>query len=81
MQQGLANVHEAEAFQQATGETTRWTNSLFSGMPTFQIAPSYPSDSLFSWINTVMGLGLPQPANLVAMMAIGFFILLMAMRM
>ncbi len=81
MQQGLANGHEAEAFQQATGETTRWTNSLFSGMPTFQIAPSYPSDSLFSWINTVMGLGLPQPANLVAMMAIGFFILLMAMRM
>lgn len=80
-QQGLAIGHEAEAFREATGETTRWTNSLFSGMPTFQIAPSYPSDSLFSWVNTLMGLGLPAPANLVAMMALGFFILLMVMRM
>lgn len=79
--QGLAIGHEAEAFREATGETTRWTNSLFSGMPTFQIAPSYPSDALFSWVNTLMGLGLPSPANLVAMMAVGFFILLMVMRM
>lgn len=79
--QGLAIGHEAEAFREATGETTRWTNSLFSGMPTFQIAPSYPSDALFSWVNTLMGLGLPSPANLLAMMAVGFFILLMVMRM
>lgn len=81
MQQGMANGHEAEAFREATGEDTRWTNALFSGMPTFQIAPSYPSDSLISWVNSVMGLGLPDPANLVAMMAIGFFILLMSMKM
>lgn len=80
-QQGLAIGHEAELYHQATGHSPRWTNSLFSGMPTFQIAPSYPSDSLFAWVNTVMGLGLPSPANLVAMMAIGFFILLMSMRM
>lgn len=81
MQQGAAIGHEAEAFREATGETTRWTNSLFSGMPTFQIAPSYPSSSLISWVNTLMGLGLPSPANLVAMMMIGFFILLLTMRM
>ncbi len=81
MQQGAAIGHEAEAFREATGETTRWTNSLFSGMPTFQIAPSYPSSSLISWVNTLMGLGLPSPANLVAMMMIGFFILLLSMKM
>ena len=78
MQQGTAIGQEAKLFHEATGETTRWTNSLFSGMPTFQISPSYPSDSLFSWLNTIFGLGLPNPANLLAMMMLGFFILLMA---
>lgn len=57
MQQGIAIGQEAKAFAEATGETSRWTNSLFSGMPTFQIAPSYPSSSLYSWINSAMGLG------------------------
>ena len=81
MQQGAAIGQEAKAFYEATGETSRWTNSLFSGMPTFQISPSYPSSSLYSWINTEMGLGLPSPANILAMMMIGFFILMLAMRM
>lgn len=80
-QQGIAIGQEAKAYAEQTGETVRWTNSLFSGMPNFQISPSYPSDGLFRWINSVMGLGLPSPANLVFMMMAGFFILLMAMRM
>lgn len=80
-QQGIAIGQEVKAYQEATGETSRWTNSVFSGMPTFQISPSYPSGRLFSWINTVMGFGLPAPANLIMMMMLGFFILLMAMKM
>ena len=35
----------------ATGEQTRWTNTLFSGMPTYQIAPAYES-SCFCWAST-----------------------------
>lgn len=81
MQQGIAIGQEAKAFAEATGETSRWTNSLFSGMPTFQISPSYPSSGLYTWINSVMGLGLPNPSNLLAMMMLGFFILLLAMDM
>ena len=64
MRQGMANGHEAQAFTDATGEETRWTNALLGGMPTFQIAPSYPSDSLFTWLSDVLTLGLPEPANL-----------------
>lgn len=79
--QGVAIGQEGKAFTEQTGEVTRWTNSLFSGMPNFQISPSYPSSRLFTWINTVMGLGLPSPAQLPAMMMVGFFILLLAMRM
>lgn len=81
MRQGMANGHETQLYQESSGEASRWTNSLFGGMPTFQISPSYPSNSLFDWINTVMGLGLPAPANLLMMMMLGFFILLMAMKM
>ena len=49
-------------------------------MPAFQISPSYPSSSLFRWINAVYGLGLPAPSHLLAMMMIGMFILLMSMK-
>ena len=72
--QGIANGQEAKAFTEATGEVTRWTNSLFSGMPTFQISPSYESSELVSWIGKVYGLCLPAPSNLIFMMMIGFFI-------
>lgn len=81
MQQGAANGEEARAFEEATGEKALWTNSLFGGMPTFQISPSYPSNSLFTWLDTVYGLGLPAPSNLLFMMMFGFLILLFALRM
>ncbi len=81
VRQGIAIGQEAKAYADATGIQSRWTGSLFSGMPTFQISPSYPSDSMFSWLSSVYGLGLPTPANYLFMMMFGFFILLLAMRM
>ena len=81
MQQGAAIGQEAKAYTEATGaDEPRWTNSLFSGMPTFQISPSYPSDSLFRWINSLFGAGLPSPSNLLFMMMAGFLILMASMR-
>lgn len=80
MQQGMANGQEAKAYYEATGEKALWTNALFGGMPTFQISPSYPSNSLFEWLNEVYGLGLPSPSNLLFMMMMGFFILLYVMK-
>ena len=81
MQQGAAIGHEAQQYMEATGaEQPRWTNSLFSGMPTFQISPVYPSDSLFRWITTVYGAGLPSPSNLLFMMMAGFLILMAVMK-
>ncbi len=80
MLQGLANGHETQAYAALTGETPRWTNSLFGGMPTFQISPSYPSNSLFDWLNTLYGMGLPSPSNLLMMMMLGFLILMASLR-
>ncbi len=80
IQQGIANGHEGALYYEATGEKALWTNSLFSGMPTFQISPSYPSNSLFEWLDSIYGLGLPAPSNLLFMMMFGFFILMYAFR-
>ncbi len=81
VQQGIANSHELNEYKATTGETAWWTNSLFGGMPAFQIAPDYGPGHLFSWLNSVFGLFLPAPSNLLAMMMVGMFILLLAMKM
>ena len=78
--QGIANGQEGVAFHEATGETTRWTNSLFSGMPNFQISPSYPANEFLSGVIRVYSLWLPAPCNLLFMMMIGFFIMCLCMR-
>lgn len=82
MQQGAAIGQEVKAYlaDNPGADEPRWTNSLFSGMPTFQISPSYPSDSLFSWITTLYGAGLPSPSNLLFMMMTGMLIMLLAMK-
>lgn len=81
IQQGLANGQEGKAYTEATGETTRWTNSLFGGMPNFQISPSYPSSDLLSWITPIYSLGLPSPSNLLFMLMLGFFIMCLCFNM
>lgn len=81
MQQGMANGQEGKLFHEQTGETTRWTNSLFSGMPNFQIAPSYASSDLLDWVAKVYTLWLPSPANLLFAMMLGFFLMCLCMKM
>lgn len=82
MQQGAAIGQEVKSYlaDNPGAEEPRWTNSLFSGMPTFQISPSYPSDSLFNWITTLYGAGLPSPSNLLFMMMTSMLIMLLAMK-
>lgn len=78
--QGLANGQEGAAFQQQTGETTRWTNSLFGGMPNFQIAPSYPANDALRWVGKAFSLWLPDPAGLLFSMMLGFFIMCLCLK-
>ena len=78
--QGMANGQEGVAFHEATGETTRWTNSLFSGMPNFQISPSYPANKVLTGFAKVYSLWLPTPCNLLFIMMLGFFIMCLCMR-
>ncbi|MDE6218242.1 MAG: hypothetical protein K2F64_04490, partial [Muribaculaceae bacterium] len=79
--QGIANGQEGKAYQEATGETTRWTDSLFGGMPNFQIAPSYPANDMLTWVGKVFTLGLPSPAGILFAMMAGFFIMGLCFRL
>ena len=60
------------------GERSRWTNTLFSGMPTYQMSPSYPSTDTLSHIESIYQLGLPAVAAYIFMMLLGFYIMLRA---
>lgn len=81
MRQGVANGQEIKEYFENTGEKSRWTNSLFSGMPTFQISPTYPSDSMFKWIDVAMRAGLPAPSGYLFSMMLGFLIMCACLRM
>ena len=45
---GVGAGHEAQEYYQRTGHQTRWTDALFSGMPTYQISPPYTPRSVLS---------------------------------
>ena len=69
---------EQAQYYQRTGERTRWTNSLFCGMPTYQLAPSYNSTTTLAKISQVYDLWLPGYVNYVFLYLLGFYILLRA---
>lgn len=58
------------------GERTRWTNTLFSGMPTYQLAPSYGSTEVLDGVKQWYSLHLPEVASYVFIMLLGFYIML-----
>lgn len=65
-------------YNQASDEASRWTNSLFSGMPTFQISPSYESTKVLNTIADVYGLGTEGVVAYVFLYLLGFYILMRA---
>lgn len=71
---------EVAEHREKTGEISRWTNSQFSGMPTYQISPSYTSNTIINHLKNLYNLYLPTPVNLLFIMMVGFYILLLAFR-
>ncbi len=70
---------EITDYRAKTGEEALWTNSMFGGMPAYQISVEYKGN-LIRYIDDIFKFGLPHPANLVFIYFIGFFILLMVMK-
>ena len=75
---GAGAGQEAKEYYEQTGERTRWTNSIFGGMPTYQIAPSYDTSKPLQWVQKVYQLFLPNYVSLTFILMLGFYILLRA---
>ena len=75
---GRGAGQEQTEYYQRTGERTRWTNALFSGMPTFQSAPSYSSTDTLEQAIKAYHLWLPENVWYVFVYLLGFYILLRA---
>lgn len=75
---GIGSGEEAKEYLQRTGERTRWTNSIFGGMPTYQMSPSYKSTDTLKSVENLYHLYLPQYVWYVFVMLLGFYILLRA---
>jgi hypothetical protein len=74
-----ASAKEVTDFRDKTGEEPLWTNSMFGGMPAFQIS-TYFTGNILPAINNFFRLGLPHPANILFLLLLGFFILMIALR-
>ena len=75
---GKGMGQEISEYRQQTGETSRWTNSLFGGMPTYQIAPAYNSGKVLDQVANAYHLWLPDYVWYLFAYLLGFYILLRA---
>ena len=73
---GLA--HDQVEYYEKTGEKIRWTNSLFGGMPTYQISPTYGSSSWLNTLESIYRLGTTGAFCYVFLYLLGFYILMRA---
>ena len=69
---------EMAEHREQTGEVTRWMNSIFSGMPTYQTAPEYASTKGVNTAVKAYHLFLPENVWYVFVYLLGFYILLRA---
>jgi hypothetical protein len=65
-------------YRESTGEQTLWTNSMFGGMPAWNISVTNKSN-LMRPVQQVLSVGFPHPIGAVFISMLGFFILLLAL--
>ena len=75
--EGMAK--EVKDFREETGEEALWTNSMFGGMPAFQISVRY-AYNISNFFHSVFTLGLPRPADMIFLYFAGFFVFLLLLK-
>ena len=66
---------ELRTYEETTGEQTLWTNSMFGGMPTYQMAAP-ERGNLLRFIEDVLFLGFDKPIGYFFVIMLGMFVLL-----
>ena len=75
---GRSIGQEAREYRDRTGDVTLWTNSVFSGMPTYQISISYDSAKFLTGVMDAYHLWLPENVWFVFAYLLGFYLMLRA---
>lgn len=70
---------QSENYKETHGDYPLWTNSLFSGMPTFQIG-GVNQNYISAYFNSIVTLGLPAPVHFFFLACISFYFLCMVLR-
>ncbi len=71
--QGIAQ--QSIVFKEKHGYYPLWTNSIFSGMPAFQVALDAKINITISWIHFIFARIVPEPVSLFFLACLGFYIL------
>ncbi|MEM6516498.1 MAG: hypothetical protein AAF688_09980, partial [Bacteroidota bacterium] len=74
----IGMAQQQKEFKAKTGAETYWTNSSFGGMPTYQLGARYPHNYIKKLDLTLRFL--PRPADYLFLYFIGFYILLLALK-
>ncbi len=75
---GKNMTHEINEFRKTENAEPLWTNSMFSGMPTYQLSTVFPGN-LIKFIDKVFTLSLPHPSGTIFVSFLCFFILLLCL--
>ncbi len=70
---------EVNDYRKATGKEALWTNAMFSGMPAYQISTK-ANTNVMPYFAKAISLGIPRPANMLFLYLLGFYILLLSLK-
>ncbi|RYZ23519.1 MAG: hypothetical protein EOO16_04630 [Chitinophagaceae bacterium] len=77
--QWKGSIQQSMEYKETHGQYPLWTNSMFSGMPTFQIG--FPANNVLPWmVHAVLTFGLPVPIQFFFLACICFYFLCIALR-
>lgn len=79
MEQWKGMANETDTYREVSGEQVAWTNSMFGGMPTYQISMNYQGN-LLKEIIQVYFRSMPLPVGILLIHMIGFYIFCMFLR-
>ncbi|MDE3250299.1 MAG: hypothetical protein KGO82_16680, partial [Bacteroidota bacterium] len=72
--------HQSFEYREKYGHFPLWTNSMFAGMPAYQVAMERTSAISLDYISPILTLGLPKPISFFFLACLMFYILSQALR-
>lgn len=73
-------AHEIRSHRADFNEEPLWLGNMFSGMPAYQVSATQFKGNIIKVIDNVLKFGLPHPVYLLFLYMLGFYILLMCLR-